>query len=207
MGERHGNRQKYASSNPIQQLLLARFRRCLVALVRKAAPQTILDLGCGEGFMLKALVEAGVPAELRGIDVSPAAVQEARARLGERAVIEVGNAVDLGASAACCDLVMMTEVLEHLPDPRGSLARIASLTRRWVLLSVPWEPYFRGLNLLRGKHVRAWGNDPEHIYWWSRSGFLAFVQQEFSLVEAPWVFPWTMILAERRSGPARTPAG
>jgi hypothetical protein len=72
------------------------------------------------------------------------------------------------------------------------------LTRRHLLLSVPWEPMFRGLNLMRGKHVRAWGNDPEHVNHWGRRGFFRFVEQRFSILGAPLVAPWTMVLAEKR---------
>ena len=63
-----GNRQKHESKNPIQRALIARFKREAAALVRRAAPKTILDLGCGEGFMIEALLQAGVEDEFTGVD-------------------------------------------------------------------------------------------------------------------------------------------
>ena len=32
-----------------------------------------------------------------------------------------------------------------------------------LVVSVPWEPWFRLGNLGRGKNVARWGNDPEHV--------------------------------------------
>lgn len=193
-----GNRQKHESRNPIQRALIANFTAAMVEQVRRSGPKTILDLGCGEGYMLRALVDAGVDAELWGIDLSAPAIADARARLGDRAHLEVRDArelVDLGRSF---DMVMMLEVLEHIPDPEQMLPILESLTHEHLLLSVPWEPMFRGLNFLRGKHLRAWGNDPEHINHWSRRSFFRFVERRFDLLAAPLVAPWTMVLAKRR---------
>jgi hypothetical protein len=73
-----------------------------------------------------------------------------------------------------------------------------SLTNGWVLLSVPWEPVFRGLNLLRGKNITRLGNDPDHVNHWGRLGFGKFVSTRFDIVTSPEVFPWTMLLARSR---------
>ena len=77
------------------------------------------------------------------------------------------------------------------------LERIA---RRFVVTSVPWEPFFRGLNFLRGKHVLAFGNDPEHVNHWGRQQFLALMGARFTVHSAPLVFPWTLVASERRGG-------
>ncbi|MCA9707273.1 MAG: class I SAM-dependent methyltransferase, partial [Myxococcales bacterium] len=142
----------------------------------------------------------GVRATLHGIDACAPAVADARRRLGARADVEHADALTLAGDGRRFDLVMMLEVLEHLPDPAAMLPILEQLTRRHVLLSVPWEPMFRGLNLLRGKNVRAWGNDPEHLQHWSRRGFLRFVEQRFEILAAPPVAPWTLVLAQRRAG-------
>jgi 2-polyprenyl-3-methyl-5-hydroxy-6-metoxy-1,4-benzoquinol methylase len=195
---RHGNKQKHESGNPIQRALIRHFHDTAAALVRSAVPKSILDVGCGEGYVLEALVEAGLEAELHGIDLSAEAIADARVRLGEAVNLRVEDAHALSRSEERFDLVMMLEVLEHIERPEDMLETLAQLTRRHVLLSVPWEPFFRGLNFLRGKHVRAWGNDPEHINHWGRRAFIELVTSRFSVLAAPFVFPWTMVLLERR---------
>lgn len=198
MAQSYGNKQKHESQNPIQRALIHRFKSQAIRLVHQVAPRTILEVGCGEGYMLDALGRGGVTAALHGVDFSQAAIADARARLGARAELEARDARELADDGRTFDLVMMLEVLEHIPDPAQMLPILERLTRRHLLLSVPWEPMFRGLNMARGKHVRAWGNDPEHVNHWSRRGFFRFVEQRFTILEAPLVAPWTMVLAERR---------
>lgn len=196
--KRHGNKQKHESKNPIQRALIRRFTGQMTDLVRRAAPRSILEVGCGEGYMLDALSRAGVGAELHGVDFSEPAIADAKQRLGDRASLAARDARELADDGRRFDMVMMLEVLEHIPDPEQMLPILESLTHEHLLLSVPWEPMFRGLNFLRGKHLRAWGNDPEHINHWSRRSFFRFVERRFDLLAAPLVAPWTMVLAKRR---------
>jgi 2-polyprenyl-3-methyl-5-hydroxy-6-metoxy-1,4-benzoquinol methylase len=196
--ERSGNQRKHESRNPIQRALIERFHRQAIAMVGRAEPKSILELGCGEGYVLEAFVQGGVTAELSGVELSERAVRLARERLGTRATIEHRDARELAADGKRFDMVMMLEVLEHIPDPAQMLPILDSLTNGWVLLSVPWEPVFRGLNLLRGKNVTRLGNDPDHVNHWGRLGFAKFVSSRFDIVTSPEVFPWTMVLARSR---------
>ena len=170
-------------------------------MLRHANPTSLLDLGCGEGFTLDAFCQAGVTSERTGIDLSQEALSFARARLPERVNLECANATTLIDDGRSFDLVVMLEVLEHIEQPEQMFDVLERLTRRHPLLSVPWEPFFCGLNLMRGKNVRRWGNDPEHVNHWTRSGFRRWVSKRFDIVASPMVFPWTMVLATRRNAP------
>jgi SAM-dependent methyltransferase len=192
------NRQKHESRNPVQRWLIGHFADHMLRLCRQIAPKTVLEVGCGEGYMLDVLARSDLDTDLLGIDISETAIADARARVGDGAKLEVEDARKLADDGRKFDLVMMLEVLEHIEDPGQMLPILERLTHRYLLLSVPWEPFFRGLNFMRGKHLRTWGNLPEHVNHWGRGEFLAFVEQRFSVVETPVVFPWTMVLAERR---------
>lgn len=194
----HGNKQKHESKNPIQRALIGRFKQRAAELVRRAAPRTILDLGCGEGFMIEALLDAGIDAEFTGIDLSEQAIADAKARVGARANFEVVDARKLVDDGRSFDMVMMLEVLEHIPDPAQMLPILKKLARSHVLLSVPWEPFFCGLNLMRGKNIARLGNDPEHVNHWTRHGFFRFLRPHFDVLATPGVFPWSMALATPR---------
>jgi SAM-dependent methyltransferase len=155
-------------------------------------------VGCGEGYVLEALKHHGVTCPMTGIDLSETAIADAKARVsGVNFMVE--DALELARQGKTYDLVMMIEVLEHIPDPERMLPVLAKIARRGLILSVPWEPFFRGLNMLRGKNVRAFGNDPEHINHWGRSSFFEFVNQRFVVREAPLVFPWTLVRVEHRA--------
>jgi SAM-dependent methyltransferase len=60
-------------------------------------------------------------------------------------------------------LATAIEVLEHVPDPEGTLAEMARVARGGhVLVSVPREPLWRALNVARGAYLRDLGNTPGH---------------------------------------------
>jgi 2-polyprenyl-3-methyl-5-hydroxy-6-metoxy-1,4-benzoquinol methylase len=196
--QRSSNQRKHESQNPIQRALIDNFHGKVVEMIRRAQPSTILELGCGEGYVLSAIADAGVSSKLTGIELDGRAARIAGERLGERATIEHRDARELAADGRRFDMVMMLEVLEHIPDPAQMLPILDSLTNGWVLLSVPWEPVFRGLNLLRGKNITRLGNDPDHVNHWGRLGFGKFVSTRFDIVTTPEVFPWSMVLARSR---------
>jgi 2-polyprenyl-3-methyl-5-hydroxy-6-metoxy-1,4-benzoquinol methylase len=196
----HGNVQKHETSNPIQRRLIDAFHRQVVAGARRAAPTCVLEVGCGEGYVLAELQRAGVDADLIGVDLSAPAIAAARGRVTAPAELHVGDARDVMASFSGRrpDLVMMLEVLEHLEEPGAMLDDLSELTTRHVLLSVPREPWFRGMNLLRLKNVRGLGNDPEHINHWSSRSFVKTVSRRFDIVTIARPFPWTLVLARIR---------
>jgi 2-polyprenyl-3-methyl-5-hydroxy-6-metoxy-1,4-benzoquinol methylase len=74
MGSTYGNKQKHESKNPIQQALLGRFKANAVRLARSVEPSTILEVGCGEGYMLEEMSRAGVGRDLLGVDISAPAL-------------------------------------------------------------------------------------------------------------------------------------
>lgn len=189
-----GNRQKHENANPLQRMLVDRFHSEIVRLVDLVEPATILDLGCGEGYVLQHLAEAGIGAALTGVDLSSQAVAAARTRMGSLAEIIEGDVNELGPSLGRFDLVMMLEVLEHLEEPDSILDLLGELTDSYVILSVPHEPVFRGLNLLRLKNVRRWGSDSEHLQHWTKRGFEKFVERKFCIVERGSVLPWSLLL-------------
>lgn len=198
----HGNAQKHQTSNPIQRRLIERFHRRVTEQVRTVRPDRILEVGCGEGYVLEAIRAAGIDAPCTGIDQSAVAIEAARERLGPSVSLHVGDALALSGSlpGPSPDLVLMIEVLEHLDDPGAMLDDLAEITADHVLLSVPREPIFRGLNLARLKNVRDWGNDPEHVQHWSARGFVEFVERRFDVVSVARPLPWTLVLARRRAG-------
>lgn len=196
--ERSSNQIKHESRNPIQRALIDAFHNKAIELINRAKPRTILELGCGEGFVLSALADAGVEAELTGVELSERAVRIAQQRLGDHATIEHRDARELIDDGRRFDMVMMLEVLEHIPDPGQMLPILDRLSTGWLLLSVPWEPVFMASNFMAGKNIRRLGNDPDHINHWGRRGFHKFISTHFDIIEMPMVFPWTMVLARTR---------
>jgi SAM-dependent methyltransferase len=141
-------------------------------------PQSLLDAGCGEGEMLRrGVLPAGVRAVL--LDRNP----DSAARV-------ISSVDALPFASRSFDVVTCLEVLEHLDDPAQAVRELARVARHAVVVSVPYEPWFRLGNVLRGKHLRRLGNHPEHVQHWNRRSFGKFLGAagpEVRLIEA---FPW-----------------
>ena len=92
------------------------------------------------------------------------------------------------------DLAAAIEVLEHVPDPGRTLADMARVAARHLLISVPREPLWRMLNVTRGAYVRDLGNTPGHVNHWSKQSFVRLAARHGEVLEARSPFPWTMLL-------------
>jgi len=86
----------------------------------------ILDVGCGTGAMLDWL-QRFPGAEIVGLDVSSDALGFCRTR-GHRALVE-GSALDLPFPDGSFDLIICTDVLQHLPNPPGDRAALREAHR------------------------------------------------------------------------------
>ena len=140
---RHGNLQKHLNPNPLQRYLLRRFHHRIVELVRQVQPSSLLDAGCGQGFTLRALEQAGLSAATMGADLDGESLAWGRAHNLSRAPLVAADVLRLPFADCSFDLVLCLEVLEHLAEPGRGLTELLRLTRRHVLVSVPHEPWFR----------------------------------------------------------------
>jgi 2-polyprenyl-3-methyl-5-hydroxy-6-metoxy-1,4-benzoquinol methylase len=194
---------KYRSRSPIHRAMLRRFVNCAKELVALANPRRVLEVGCAAGELAGELLgpagatEQGAP-EYLGTDVSADEIAEARARYPGRA-FETASVYELPAADGAYDLVIACEVLEHLEDPARALREIERVGCGHVLVSVPWEPVWRLLNVARGKYLSRLGNTPGHIQHLSRRAVRRLVADRFDIVAERRPLPWTMLLAQRRS--------
>jgi 2-polyprenyl-3-methyl-5-hydroxy-6-metoxy-1,4-benzoquinol methylase len=97
------------------------------------------------------------------------------------------------------DLASAIEVLEHVPEPERTLAEMARVARRRLLVSVPREPVWRMTNMARGAYVRDLGNTPGHVNHWSKRSFVSLLSRYGRVEHVRSPFPWTMLLV-RLSG-------
>ncbi len=193
------NYKKHTSNNPVQRLLLDNFFKTLVNVAQPLTINSILDAGCGEGFTLDILQKHRIGKRLEGLEFSESAIA-----LGKKhhpsLIFKQGSIYELPYKDNIFDLVVCTEVLEHLEDPQKALRELVRVSRRYLVLSVPNEPIFMLANFIRGKNWSRWGNDIEHIQHWSFLGFEHFVKKDnIQILQKRYPFPWTMLLAEKRS--------
>ena len=197
MSQDYGNLQKHLNPNPVQRYLLRRFHRQIASLLKATGAERILDAGCGEGFVVSYLLQGNDGLTITGIDCSLEAIEMAR-QMVPGVLFDVGDLREMPYGDDSFDLVMCLEVLEHLPDPHRGLRELRRVTSAHCLVSVPHEPFFRATNFLRGKHVPAWGRDPEHLQHWTAKQFRHLVGQYFEIERFVYSFPWVIALGRKR---------
>jgi 2-polyprenyl-3-methyl-5-hydroxy-6-metoxy-1,4-benzoquinol methylase len=185
---------KYGSTNPVVKRLMAGFERTLDELFTKAAPTTVLDVGCGEGVLTEQWARR--VERIVGIDLEDPAIQaEWAKRQAPNLSYRVMKAERLPFEEGEFSLAAAIEVLEHVPDPEHTVAQMARVARGGhLLVSVPREPLWRALNMARGAYLRDLGNTPGHVNHWSKQGFVRLLSRHGEVVERRSPFPWTMLL-------------
>ena len=185
---------KYGSTNPVVKRLMARFERDMFELLDRAAPASILDVGCGEGILTEQWADR-VAGRVVGFDLEdPKLEAEWRHRARPNLEFKAGDAHHMEYRTGEFEIATAMEVLEHVPDPEGVLAEMARVASRWLLVSVPREPLWRALNIARGAYLKDLGNTPGHLNHWSKRGFAKLLARHGEIAELRSPFPWTMAL-------------
>jgi 2-polyprenyl-3-methyl-5-hydroxy-6-metoxy-1,4-benzoquinol methylase len=186
---------KYGSKNPVVRRLMSGFHETLDELWGRAAPSSALDVGCGEGILTVQWAERLGQGRVVGIDLDDPKLRAEWAKR-ERPNLEfrAEEATRLSFADGEFDLAAAIEVLEHVPEPEATLAEMARVARSHLLVSVPREPLWRGLNMARGAYLRELGNTPGHVNHWSKRGFVSLLSRYGAVEEARSPFPWTMLL-------------
>ncbi len=199
-GKHHA--EKY-NENPIHKWLINGFIDSLLLLVQKSGKRKIFEIGCGEGQLIGVLDQEGY--DVAGIDLDKEAVEiscENFAQIGRGGVsVTLGDLYDLkeederlrNCMLICC------EVLEHVPDPEKALKIISHCTEDYFIVSVPHEPLWCMLNILRGKYLKSFGNTPGHINHWTKREFLKTVSKYGEILAVNTPLPWIMALAKKHN--------
>lgn len=188
------NYRKHTTKNPLKRIWIENYHNQMLSLIAPLNPKSILDAGCGEGFILKFLYENKIGKRLEGVEFSDDALNIGKI-LHPYLTLKKGNIYSLSYKNKQFDIVLCTEVLEHLDNPAKALSEVERVSSKYVLITVPHEPWWTLFNFTK------WGKSKEigHINKWSSSSFQKFIINHSSLIikEVRLAFPWTMILAEK----------
>jgi 2-polyprenyl-3-methyl-5-hydroxy-6-metoxy-1,4-benzoquinol methylase len=187
---------KYGSTNPLVRRMMSGFEGALDELLVRADPQSLLDVGCGEGVLVHQWAERlGESTRVVGIDLEEESIQAGWAqRTAPNLEYRVMPAESLPFARDEFDLATAIEVLEHVPDPEHTLSEMARCAQRHLLVSVPREPLWRMLNMARGAYWSALGNTPGHLNHWSKRTFVDLLSRYGDVIGVRSPFPWTMLL-------------
>lgn len=106
-------------------------------IVAEDGPRSVIDVGCGAGDLLRAVVDAADPERAVGVDHAAAGIRRAR-HLVPAGEFHVQSLYELDLPETF-DLVLCTEVLEHLTEPDAAMAVLMRLCDPFgrVVITVP----------------------------------------------------------------------
>jgi 2-polyprenyl-6-hydroxyphenyl methylase/3-demethylubiquinone-9 3-methyltransferase len=108
------------------------FIREILGLESSLETLKILDVGCGAGFIANPLAQMGY--KVKGIDVSPSTIEQARRRAVAGLIYEVEDAFNLRDQDGSYDVVLVLDVLEHVEEWQGLLKEAARVLKPGGLL-------------------------------------------------------------------------
>jgi len=132
---KYNNIRLYDHPNPLIRFIERRRVSIITGSVR--GPERIVDVGCGEGYVLSRLKSPTIV----GVDVSEAAVRQA-AHASDAVVIR-SYAESLPFCDSYFDAAICSEVLEHTINPKKVLEELVRVVRPGgrIILSIPNEPF------------------------------------------------------------------
>jgi len=164
-------------------------RQSIISLVDTAASMSnishkdfvILDAGCGIGILMRDLKKAGF-SKIVGVDFDEKCISMAK-RYANAKLVSLDN-LDNEFDVRSVDMVILSHVLEHMPNPIDILKRVKRISRRWLILAVPnpIRPKILAKYAMRSKNYSNLG----HLYSWDRSHFHIFLERHNRLRIIKW---------------------
>lgn len=189
-------KQKY-DGNLIHKKLIRGFMISLLQMLERTGKKEVYEFGCGEGQLMGVLHQNGY--KVAGFDLDETSVNIAKQNfisLGHEVDIQIGDVYQKEVDVPNGGMVICCEVLEHLERPEEALNNIKEKTNGYFIVSVPREPLWCILNLVRGKYIKNFGNTPGHINHWSKKKFVGLCAKYGEVIEAKSPLPWTMVLVK-----------
>jgi SAM-dependent methyltransferase len=154
-------------------------RRNIIELVRPLEFQTVMDIGCGQGALLSEIHAQFPDVDLYGSDISSSAIKLASQRVSAKGFWTLDIAKENLDQQF--DLIVCSEVLEHIPDDVAAIRNIARMTERYLVISTVQ-------GRMRRLEPEAWG----HVRNYARGELATKVEQSgLRVVEViEWGFPF-----------------
>lgn len=149
----------------------------VLAEILADAPETVLDLGCGDGELMLRLMGTPGLARLVGCDTCAGSLARLRTRVAMRDGVDVrlASALDPPRDLAGFDCVALVEVIEHLdPAHLSKLERALCVTLRpaKIVVTTPNAEF----NMLLGVPAHRFRH-PDHKFEWPRAKFRAWAER------------------------------
>jgi len=143
--------------------------KAISAILKNSKDAAILEVGSGLGYFTYALHKSGY--NVTGLDISRESVDKANKKYGDYYIC--ADVTTYNQSAEKYDLIILTEVIEHLNEPMEFLQSLLSLLKETghIILTTPNKSFFPEDSI--------WISDlpPVHGWWFSEASFIEMANQ------------------------------
>jgi ubiquinone/menaquinone biosynthesis C-methylase UbiE len=187
--EKHGLDPSSTMADPITREKEVTAIRSVLASLRDSASalEDILELGCGNGFLLSEMRDWHPAASLTGIDFSPDMVELAQKRGIDRCVVAQGDVAALELADASFDVVVTERCIVNLLDPDlqdqafHEIARVLRPGGHFVMVEA-FSDGLENLNRAREELGLEPHAAPYHNRWLDKARFEQVVSTAFTIV-------------------------
>lgn len=187
---------KYQSRHLIERFLVKRYDKHLIKLVESLPISTIYEVGSGEGHIIGLINNFKKQYKIIGSDIDFNLIYQLKKLENKKYNLVINQAEDLPIKRNSIDLVLACEVLEHINGPRSFLSECLRLNANYYIFTIPNEPLWRFLNILRLKYIKNLGNTPGHVNHWSKNQIRQLISSYLSIKGIFIVQPWIFIIAQ-----------
>lgn len=187
---------KYESKNIIVRHLVKNFLNTVYDFLKQLEINKILEVGCGEGYLTSYIKSQKQDIYIQGCDISEFIINKA-VRTYPNIPFIVSSIYNMPYREGEFDLLIVCEVLEHLNYPFMAIEEIKRVTTRYSIFSVPLEPIWSILNIMRCKYLSKFGNTPGHLQKWNRKTFVRMLSRYFKVKSIKCPCPWIIVLCEK----------
>ncbi len=146
--------------------------QALIKLIKKHNPDKVFDIGCGSGFLCHMIKSWKPETELHGCDISNVALDRAKLAMEKVWMVNL-NIEGIPVESDTYDVVICSEVLEHIYDVNHALLEVSRLLKpKGIgLLTVPNLVYWRyRWDILLG-HLPISVDDDRHLHQFTQKSF------------------------------------
>lgn len=191
---------EYNSSNVILKYLINKFYGTLETKILKPYLdniESVLEVGCGAGESSQRIHKMLGDRKFDPTEYDDRYI-EAIERCNYPFKVTKEDVYKLTKSHGEYDCVVMLEVLEHLENYKQALKELFRVSSRYVIISVPNEPTWSLLNLVRLKYFKSLGNTPGHINHWNKRRLSVLLGEYGKVLNIVTTLPWVIAIVEKK---------